>query len=147
MTTSEKRTRRMDIRRQLDNRTGEPSTSRSPEHRGADYSAHFACLSCCKSFKRAVSGHRPGDPWPDHLPCPDCGRPSLNFGRKFKPPKKSDVQQWRKVRLLSQHGFWFQSIGVPYPESYSEAEEFVVTYSKLGRPVDSKLWEQISSGW
>ena len=147
MTTSDEKARRMEIRRRVRNRVVEPPASPSPRQRGPDYSAQFACLGCRKSFKRAVSNHRPEDPWPDHLPCPDCGRPALNFGRKFKPPKRSDIQQWRKVRLLAEYGFWFQSVGVPYPESLSEAEEFVATYADLGRPVDSELWEQVSSGW
>ena len=43
------------------------------------YGIHFACLECQKSFKREYdygSGAK-------QLPCPNCTKPSFNFGRHF----------------------------------------------------------------
>ena len=63
---------------------------------------------------------------------------SINLGRNFKAPKKSDNSQWAKVKFLVDHGFVFQKIRVnsnqsetvPYPETLSEAKEFVEKYKK-----------------
>jgi len=51
------------------------------------------------------------------------------MGRAFKAPKKSDVEQWRKVEALWMAGFrfWpFHSPEVePLPEHLREVDEFV----------------------
>jgi hypothetical protein len=96
----------------------------------------FACLSCCKSFKRKVSF---ANEWPAELACPECGGPAHNFGRHFKPPKKDDTKQWQKVRYLFDHGFRFQKIRIgpkhhdviSYPETLDEARVFVEKYKEF----------------
>jgi len=96
----------------------------------------FACLECCKSFKREFVLT---DGVPMELKCSDCSGPSHNFGRHFKAPKKSDTKQWQKVKFLFEHGFRFQKIRtgagdkdtVPYPNTLAEAKEFVVKYSEF----------------
>jgi DNA-directed RNA polymerase subunit RPC12/RpoP len=106
---------------------------------GTPYHLSYACLDCRKSFKRLVN---PLDEVPEKLPCPDCGKPKINLGRHFKPPKKSDTKQWAKVKFLVEHGFRFQKIQVdsghhdtvPYPESLEEAKEFVVKYKEFATP-------------
>ena len=98
----------------------------------------FACLDCRKSFKRRVDIV---EGVPEELPCPDCGEAAVNLGRHFKPPKKSDVRQWAKVRFLVEHGFRFQKIRtgsghwdtVAYPDTLEEAKEFVVKYRQHAR--------------
>jgi hypothetical protein len=50
------------------------------------------------------------------------------------------------VWFLARHGFRFHSIGVQYPTTLAEAEEFVSKYSSHARPVDPALWEQIDPG-
>ena len=63
---------------------------------------------------------------------------SHNFGRHFKAPKKTDIKQWKKVKFLFDHGFFFQKIydqsrnglNIPYPKTLEEAQEFVVKYKK-----------------
>ena len=93
----------------------------------------FCCLDCRKSFKRAVQF---GD-YPREFPCLECGGVSYNFGRHFKPPKKSNNSQWRKIRFLFDHGFRFQKIrvprssvpSIPYPATLEEARDFVVRYA------------------
>lgn len=95
----------------------------------------FACLNCCKSFKREFVRT---EGVPMELKCPECGNPSYNFGRHFKTPKKSDKKQWQKIKFLFDHGFRFQKIRtgndqkdtVPYPETLEQAKEFVVKYKE-----------------
>ena len=99
------------------------------------YNMAFACLECRKSFKRELKGVLPRD-FPDALKCPNCCGPSYNFGRHFKAPKASDIQQWKKVIFLFEHGFRFRKIRdgsghhdtVPYPDTMEQAKEFVVKY-------------------
>ena len=101
------------------------------------YNMAFACLECCKSFKRHVDLRQ----IPDQLSCPECGRSAYNLGRHFKAPRKTDLRQWEKIRFLLAHGFRFQKIRtgpkgqdtVPYPETLEEAKEFVVKYRAYAR--------------
>lgn len=103
----------------------------------SSYNMSFACLDCCKSFKRSYDVQLR----PDELTCPSCGWTSYNFGRHFKPPKSSDKEQWEKIRFLFQHGFRFQIIRVgdghhdtiAYPDTLAEAREFVVEYADYAR--------------
>src|SRR6188768_854003 len=97
------------------------------------YNMAFACLVCCKSFKRRI---KLSEGCPEELVCPDCGGAAHNFGRHFKSPKQTDTKQWQKVRYLFEHGFRFQKIRigsghhdvVPYPDTLEEAKEFVLKY-------------------
>ena len=99
------------------------------------YNMAFACFSCCKSFKREFVL---SEGVPSELVCPNCGGISHNLGRHFKPPKKSDRNQWDKVKFLFDHGFHFQKIydldnggeSVPYPDTLSEAKVFVLKWKK-----------------
>jgi len=96
----------------------------------------FACLDCCKSFKREYKLH-PSE-YPNRLECPNCHSTAYNFGRHFKAPKKSNLKQWEKIRFLFQNGFHFQKIyingdlnnSVSYPETLQEAKEFVNKYKE-----------------
>jgi hypothetical protein len=92
----------------------------------------FACLECCKAFKRQVDVKS----IPEQLTCPQCGGTAHNFGRHFKPPRQNDSRQWEKIRFLFGHGFRFQKIRVgpghhdtvAYPETLEEAKRFVAQY-------------------
>jgi DNA-directed RNA polymerase subunit RPC12/RpoP len=100
------------------------------------YAMSYACLECCKPFKRQLS--KPVRD-PEEMVCPDCGGPAYNFGRHFKPPKKSNKKQWKKIRFLFEHGFRFQKIhvnknrveSIPYPETLEEAKDFVIKYKEF----------------
>jgi hypothetical protein len=56
------------------------------------------------------------------------------LNRKFSSPKRKDAEQWRKVQLLVEHGFYFFSvyrtasngkkIPVPYPERLADVAAF-----------------------
>ena len=93
----------------------------------------FACLECCKSFKREIDLSKR---CPKELVCPNCGGTAINLGRHFKPPKQTDRKQWDKVRFLVDHGFRFQKIydkangglHIPYPDTLEQAKEFVVKW-------------------
>jgi hypothetical protein len=51
------------------------------------------------------------------------------MGRAFKAPKKTDVEQWKKVEALWRHGFRFWSVWStevePLPERLREVDDFV----------------------
>ncbi len=111
----------------------------------SSYHMSFACLQCRKSFKR----HQVFGRIQNHLPCPDCGGIAHNLGRHFKPPKQSDVKQWRKIAFLIAHGFYFQKIRsscnvhetVEYPDTLEQAKEFVLRYKDHAINSDPKLQE------
>jgi hypothetical protein len=75
---------------------------------------------------------------PDTMECPICNGVAINLGRHFKPPKKSDDAQRKKVKYLVDHGHVFRTIyeqsdcsgyyKISYPRSLAEAKEFVVKY-------------------
>jgi hypothetical protein len=105
---------------------------------GPEYSMSFACLNCKTSNMR----HFFEDPcdYPESMECPICKGIAFNFGRHFKPPKKSDLAQWKKIEYLVEHGFVFQTIyeqredsgyyKISYPKTLAEAKDFVVKYKK-----------------
>ncbi len=102
------------------------------------YSLSFTCMKCCKSFKKSYQ-IAPND-YPEHIPCTECGGLAWNFGRHFRPPKKTNKKQWEKIRFLFDHGFRFQKIRLinstesfPYPKTLKEAKEFVVKYKEYAR--------------
>lgn len=88
------------------------------------------CFSCRKSFRRpAPDGPRK---------CQECGGPTICLSRKFKAPKKDDLNGWRVVEHVVKGGFLYQSIHLEsggqatYPRTMKEAEEFVRQYGKGG---------------
>ncbi len=103
------------------------------------YLIPYACLECRKAFKR----HNDTDALT--MKCPECGGSAHRTSRKFKAPRRSDLQQWEKVRFLLEHGFRFFSVRddsgsyVRYPETLAEAREFVRKYR-------NQAWEPIAPG-
>jgi hypothetical protein len=88
---------------------------------GGQYKNKFACFDCRKSFRSRPHGawkqEKDGCKWDGKTPptCPDCGKPMVNMGLDFKPPKRSDVEQWEKVRRLYENGVTFHSCGCDGP--------------------------------
>ena len=76
----------------------------------------FVCVACRRAFKRSGTTR-------NEAPCPACGSPAILVGRKFKPPRRSNVAQWAKVEALVNLGFRFDTIYdadgaiIPYPSS------------------------------
>ena len=93
----------------------------------------FACFNCNKSFKKPHSE--------EPRKCPKCHSEMTRLSRKFKPPKKDDLEAWRVVEYVVKAGFRYQSIHIGngqqanYPITLREAESFVLAYqSHLKRP-------------
>src|SRR3569832_544749 len=56
----------------------------------------YACFACRRSFKRVVPAS-----FFDQSPvltCPGCGGRAVGLSPKFKPPRRDDLEQRRKVR-------------------------------------------------
>lgn len=114
----------------------EPLNTVVSGQRGPEYMMAFGCLKCKTSHKRKFDGD-PCD-YPATMMCPICKETSYNFGRKFKPPKKSNTLQWKKIEYLVSHGFYFQPVQkeveknifyrVKYPETLNDAKDFVIEY-------------------
>jgi hypothetical protein len=72
------------------------------------------------------------------------------LGRKFHSPKASDVTQWKKVRMLVEHGFFFQSVYrttpeggkrvAPYPRAPADVASFVHEFSDQAEPKQPTAW-------
>jgi hypothetical protein len=45
------------------------------------------------------------------FPCSSCGRVMIRMGRAFRPPKRGDLEQWRKAEALKRSGFRFDGRG------------------------------------
>ena len=67
------------------------------------YLIAHACFYCRKSWKKHSSA--------EISVCPQCGGPLCIMGRSFKAPKRTDIKQWEKVRILWFQGFRFWSYG------------------------------------
>jgi hypothetical protein len=100
MNSSEKQ-RRMELRRATGSRAI-PKPVRSNTSRTSPYLIAHACFDCQISMKRtpqAAGSQR----------CPSCGGRCYEMGRSFRAPKKTDQEQWNKVRILFAYGFRFFS--------------------------------------
>ena len=101
--------------------------SKPKTKRGSTYLFPCICFGCRKTFRKPPSE--------TPRPCPDCSKPMIMLNRKFSSPKSRDVEQWKKVDYLVQHGFYFFSvyrtaengkkISVPYPARLADAPSFV----------------------
>lgn len=122
MSTPKEKQRRMELRKGIGNRIITPPNP-PPYHRGAPYLVPHACFSCRKSFRLSVDS---GDA---EKVCPECSGTLYEMGRNFRAPKKSDAQQWKKVKRLYEAGFRFIGSGahdVPrLPEKLSDVESFL----------------------
>jgi hypothetical protein len=54
----------------------------------------YACVSCRYAAKQTYK-------------CPHCHEPMRFMGKAFKPPKRSNISQWRKVEMLVAHDMRF----------------------------------------
>ncbi len=102
----------------------------------------FACFSC-----RSVFSRPPVNSVTETRTCPTCGAQSVMMSQRFKAPKKSDLQQWKKVQLLAESGFFFQKVynqeednlwrRVGYPKTLREAQIFVDQFQDQAYRFDS----------
>jgi DNA-directed RNA polymerase subunit RPC12/RpoP len=86
-----------------------------------EYRDHYACFDCRKTFKY--------DAVRDDPKCPQCAKTMVSMGLDFKTPRQNDDRQWRKVKILTQHGYKFGSCGCSgpgeRPKRLSEVKEFL----------------------
>jgi hypothetical protein len=76
-------------------------------------------------------------------PCPGCDGKAVDLGRKFKPPATNKKSEWEVARFLYESGFPFNPVGEPFPNTMSEAKEFVCRFDdqKL-KTVSIPVWEK-----
>ena len=93
----------------------------------------FTCFECRSTFKR------PPEKEVGVRKCPNCSGNAICMDVRFRPPKKSDNKQWRKVEFLISHGFFFQKIyrkegpiwfREKYPDTLDQAKEFVINFKE-----------------
>lgn len=107
------------------------------------------CFECRKAFER---------PWKETevtATCPNCGGETLRYDKRFRPPKKTNLRQWRKVEFLRDHGFYFQKVyesiepgvyrRVCYPKDIIAAREFVKTHKLLAINTSVHDWVKDNS--
>jgi hypothetical protein len=93
----------------------------------------FACFDCRKVFRKPYlpTGEQRQDTrgtwYPVMKPptCPDCGEPMIGMGRHFKPPKRSDLDQWEKARQLRQNGIIFNGYTGRLPKRLNQVKPFL----------------------
>lgn len=106
-------------------------------------SVHYACLDCRVSFKKPRTDlSREAET--AVFPCPNCGSPLQYMGRSFKAPRRTAVVQWRKLALLIQHGYRFESQWAtnPLPKSMRELNE-LLNNEKPTRNMTRRRWETL----
>ncbi|MGL5806127.1 MAG: hypothetical protein ACRC2R_02720 [Xenococcaceae cyanobacterium] len=116
MSRKEEKQRRMEIRREINNRQVRRNSSL---HHSYPYLGSHACFNCQKSFKLSYKK--------EHI-CPECSSAVYLMGRAFKTPKRGDSEQWKKVQKLYALGFRFHSYDKDYeplPEHLREVDRFV----------------------
>jgi len=82
------------------------------------YRGHWAGFECRKSFKwpHNRSPTRPLGLAKQMSPtCPQCKGSLESMGLDFKAPPKDDLAQWKKVRILAEHGYRYFSCGCGGP--------------------------------
>ena len=91
------------------------------------------CVNCKKSFNLGTVVKNLGEG-----NCPQCGNIKKLISHRFRPPKKKKKKKWKVVEYLFQNGFFYDHIPdpehaswVPYPESMSEARDFVKKYRSI----------------
>lgn len=118
------RTRRMDLRRLSGTREA-PRGSKPTYDQWPTYRVAHACFVCRRSFKLAVA-----DDEQSERRCPGCGGLLHWMGRSFRAPKRTDLDQWKKVERLWHAGFRFQSYrsasdAEPLPDRLQDLDDFL----------------------
>ena len=94
--------------------------------RYTNYNRHYACFSCRKMFNQMALRRTEKL---DKVKCPQCKVEMHNMGKDFKPPRKENVQQWRKVELLARRGYRWQQThdSVPVDDKLPEGWHRYIT--------------------
>jgi DNA-directed RNA polymerase subunit RPC12/RpoP len=97
----------------------------------------WACFDCRKTFKMPQSM-----PDLDLYVCPDCKQPMSMMGKAFRPPKKENLEQWKKAEILVKNGFLFYKNAGARPKRLKDLPEFLA--SMKYRSPGEKLLEQFA---
>ncbi len=94
----------------------------------------LVCFNCRKSWK-AESWSGFSSSFTDDRKCQTCGGVAYGVGSNFKAPKKNNLKQWKKVRLLFERGYFgkrkawsgskYMYLDKPLPKTLGEARNFV----------------------
>jgi predicted RNA-binding Zn-ribbon protein involved in translation (DUF1610 family) len=91
------------------------------------------CFDCRKTFVSYRYGAAA-------IPCPQCGATMWNAGVHFRSPKRNDLRQWVKVRVLAAHGFRFANAACcgwygpgPRPRTLGEVPPFVAGQKEVSQ--------------
>ena len=111
------------------------------------YKSHYACFSCCKTFKRRLLSdiESKNDFQLTEAKCPECGQLMANMGKDFEAPKKDNVKEWIHIKNLFSVGIIFHSCGCSGPGYIPNTKEKLVEYfEKIIQEYHSNLdfWRQ-----
>jgi DNA-directed RNA polymerase subunit RPC12/RpoP len=98
------------------------------------YKPQYACFGCRKAFKRRL--HADVDPdgeW--RAPrCPECGGEVVSMGVGFRPPRRQQVGQWRRLAALAAEGATFLCCGgAKQPRSALDFQQFLAQRWRRGK--------------
>lgn len=111
------------------------------------YRPIFVCTECRIGWK-GPHECRPLEPGSIH--CGRCGKPGINMGRDFHVPRSNRKNQWRKIELMIEQGYNWQTCGCkgpgPRPKTLAQAKQGKMedSYNRVirkspFRPGDGKL--------
>lgn len=97
---------------------------------GWPYRMPYACFNCRISLKQDLMYYMDTESEPrSFVKCPNCESEMKMMGHDFQAPRKSNKNQWRKIRLLYEAGITFNSCGCEgpgyRPKTLSEAKNSV----------------------
>lgn len=115
------------------------------------YKEKFACFYCRKMFRQThpVELHHSmrKDAEGKRLAlCPECRRPMKDMGLDFKPPRQSDVRQWKKVEVLFGLGYAYHSCGCSGPGPRPATLKDVPTFLEAQKQ-ERAAWDRQQENW
>src|SRR5437764_11825760 len=82
-----------------------------PRQRSPIMSSHaWSCFQCRRTVRGTPNVHLGEVEY-----CPECGIEMTYMGWAFRSPRRSDIDQWRKVELLRRAGYIFRG-GQDWPD-------------------------------
>lgn len=98
------------------------------------YKPRYTCFRCRKAFKRAFQAEVDPDGEPQAPCCPECRGPVFDLGLGFCPPRRTQVQQWRRLEALAASQVHFLCCGgTKQPRSALDHRE-LIERSRRKRP-------------
>jgi predicted RNA-binding Zn-ribbon protein involved in translation (DUF1610 family) len=106
---------------------------------GDETSTLFACFQCRKVFKRRIAFYRGED---KNQTCAKCGSDIWFTGTAFKAPRRENLKQWSKAKLLIKNGILFYPNAGNRPKVLREVASFLNT--KVHKTTGEKLLSRIA---